>query len=160
MRIDRWPRWAERALRRVFHTYWRFARGMTLGVRGLVLDSDGRVFLVRHSYVAGWHMPGGGVETGESLLDALARELEEEGRIVFAAPPPLFAVYWNRQASPRDHIALFVLRDARQTETPKPNREIVETGFFALDALPEGATQATRRRIAEVLEDRPPSPHW
>src|ERR1700704_7126288 len=71
----------EPALRRVFHLYWRFARGMTLGVRAVVLDADNRVFLVEHSYVAGWHLPGGGVEVGESFRDALGRELIEEGGI-------------------------------------------------------------------------------
>ena len=50
----------EPALRRVLHAYWRFARAMTLGVRALVIDGEGRVFLVKHSYVSGWHLPGGG----------------------------------------------------------------------------------------------------
>ena len=57
----------EPALRRIFHLYWRFARGMTLGVRAVVLDGDDRVFLVKHSYVAGWHLPGGGVEVGQTF---------------------------------------------------------------------------------------------
>ena len=72
----------EPLLRRMFHLYWRIARGMTLGVRGVVLDSGNKVFLVKHSYVAGWHLPGGGVEVGETFMEALTRELAEEGRIV------------------------------------------------------------------------------
>lgn len=45
----------EPVIRRVFHFYARFARGMTLGTRAVVLDGKGHVFLVKHSYVAGWH---------------------------------------------------------------------------------------------------------
>src|SRR6266568_1287488 len=73
-------------LRRALHLYWRFARGLTIGVRGVVLDGSGRVFLVKHSYVEGWHFPGGGVEPGETLRDALEREIVEHG---FFAPRAL-----------------------------------------------------------------------
>src|SRR5438552_18840384 len=71
----------EPMLRRSFHVYWRFARGMTLGVRAVVLDGDKRVFLVKHSYVSGWHLPGGGVEAGEAFVDALRRGWRGEGII-------------------------------------------------------------------------------
>src|SRR5579863_1128415 len=94
----------EPALRRLFHLYWRFARGMTLGVRAVVLDTENRVFLVKHSYISGWHLPGGGVETGETLRGALRRELVEEGRIELAGEPQLFGVYLNSHVSRRDHV--------------------------------------------------------
>ena len=77
----------EPLLRRIFHLYWRFARGMTLGVRAVVLNGENRVFLVKHSYVTGWHLPGGGVEVGETFRDALQRELAEEAGIELSGEP-------------------------------------------------------------------------
>src|SRR5664279_4522436 len=126
----------EPALRQMFHLYWRFARGMTLGVRAVVLDRDNRVFLVKHSYVAGWHLPGGGVEVGESFGDALRRELSEEGRIELSAEPALHGVYFNSHVSRRDHVAVYLVRHFRQDRLPEPNREIVACSFFDAAALP------------------------
>ncbi|HEY1310184.1 MAG TPA: NUDIX domain-containing protein, partial [Pseudolabrys sp.] len=73
MPLDRLRRALEPLIRRLLHFYWRFARGATLGARAIVIDGTGRIFLIKHSYVDGWHLPGGGVETGESFLTALAR---------------------------------------------------------------------------------------
>jgi 8-oxo-dGTP pyrophosphatase MutT (NUDIX family) len=160
MNLQNIRRMFEPALRRVFHLYWRFARGMTLGVRGVVLDGDASVFLVKHSYVSGWHLPGGGVEVGESFRDALARELMEEGRIELLAEPELHGVFFNSYASRRDHVAVYVVRHFRQAGLPEPNREIVACGFFAADALPSDTTEGTRLRIAEVLENREPIATW
>jgi 8-oxo-dGTP pyrophosphatase MutT (NUDIX family) len=150
----------EPVLRRAFHLYWRFARGMTLGVRAVVLDADGRVFLVKHSYVAGWHLPGGGVEVGESIMEALKRELVEEGRIELVGEPALHGMFFNSHVSRRDHVAVFVVRDFRQDRLPEPNREIVATGFFAVTALPDGTTEGTRLRISELLEARTRTATW
>jgi 8-oxo-dGTP pyrophosphatase MutT (NUDIX family) len=147
-------------INRLMHLYWRFARAMTLGVRGLVLDGAGRVFLVRHSYTEGWHLPGGGVEVGETMLEALVRELREEGHIELTTPPVLHGVFFHPVYSRRDHVALYVVRGFRQTATPVPNREIVDTGFFPPDALPAGTTAGTRARITEVLQGRPVAERW
>jgi ADP-ribose pyrophosphatase YjhB (NUDIX family) len=150
----------EPALRRGFHLYWRFARGMTLGVRGLVLDEAGRVFLIRHTYVAGWHLPGGGVEVGESFAEALRRELIEEGRIELLGQPVLHGLFLNSHVSPRDHVAVYVVRSYRQDRSPEPNREIAESGFFPPDALPPDTTLGTKLRIAEVLGGAAPIATW
>ena len=147
-------------MRRVFHLYWRFARGMTLGVRGVVLDADNRVFLVRHSYVSGWHLPGGGVEVGESFLEALRRELMEEGRIELAGEPVLHGVFFNSHVSRRDHVAVYVVRQFQQDRLPEPNHEIVECGFYKANALPAETTKGTRLRIAEVLDGVTPVSTW
>jgi ADP-ribose pyrophosphatase YjhB (NUDIX family) len=150
----------EPVLRRFFHLYWRLARGMTLGVRAVVLDGDNRVFLVKHSYVSGWHLPGGGVETGETFEQALRRELAEEGRIELAGEPALHGVFLNSHVARRDHIAVYLVRQFRQDRSPEPNREIIACGFFDVAALPAETTMGTRLRISEVLEGKAPMATW
>ena len=150
----------EPQLRRAFHLYWLTSRGMTLGVRGVVLDGDDRVFLVRHSYVAGWHLPGGGVEVGETFHEALRRELVEEGRIELTAEPVLHGLFFNSHVSRRDHVAVYIVRHFRQDRLPEPNHEIVECGFYDAGALPAETTRGTRLRIAEVLHGAAPIATW
>ena len=142
------------------HVYWRFSRGLTLGVRAVVLDGEGRVFLIKHAYTKGWHLPGGGVETGETFMQALTRELWEEGRIELTGPPVLHGVFYHPFYSQRDHVTIYVVRAFRQTEMPAPNREIAAHGFFPADALPHDTTAGTQTRIAEVLDGRPAAERW
>lgn len=150
----------EPALRKVFHLYFRFARGMTLGVRAVVLDSDDRVFLVKHTYVSGWHLPGGGVEVGQTFRAALDRELLEEGLIEVRGEPVLLGVFLNRHVSIRDHVIVYIVREFAQRHLPEPNREIAACGFFGADALPDDTTAGTRRRIAEALHGVPVIATW
>jgi 8-oxo-dGTP pyrophosphatase MutT (NUDIX family) len=150
----------EPQLRWVFHLYWRLVRSMTLGVRAVVLDGENKVFLVKHSYVSGWYLPGGGVEVGETFLDALRRELIEEGRIELSDEPVLHGIFLNSHVSRRDHVAVYIVRHFRQDRLPEPNREIVACGFFDVAALPADTTPGTRLRIAEVLDGKPVIATW
>ncbi len=150
----------EPAIRGVLHFYWRFARAMTFGVRAVVLDEANRVFLVKHSYVSGWHLPGGGVEVGETAVQSLTRELAEEGNIVLEGTPQLHGIFFNRRVSRRDHVAVYVVREFRQQGVPRPNSEIVASGFFGLRELPGDTTRGSRARIREVTEGVTPSADW
>lgn len=146
---------------RLFHTYFLLRRPMTLGVRAIVLDESGQsVFLVRHTYVKGWHLPGGGVERGETFMQALIKELREEGHIELTSPPQLYALYKNAHVSKRDHVALYICRNFRQTKQRQPDREIAEARFFPLADLPEGVTKATIRRLREISLDKQPDELW
>src|SRR5260370_2497026 len=160
MTLQGWRKMLEPALRRSFDLYWRFARGMTVGVRAVVLDGEDRIFLVKHSYVSGWHLPGGGVEVGETFGDALRRELMEEGRIEMLGEPVLHGVFLNSHVSRRDHVAVYLVRQFRQERPPEPNREIVACGFFDPSGVPWATTKGTRLRISEVLENLPPISTW
>jgi ADP-ribose pyrophosphatase YjhB (NUDIX family) len=146
---------------RLFHLFFLFRRPMTLGARGLVFDrAANAVFLIEHTYMPGWQLPGGGVETGETMLEALERELREEGNIELTGAPRLVSIHQNRHASRRDHVGLYLVEEFRQTAPKQPDMEIKAAGFFPLDALPENTTAGTRRSIEEVLGGAEPSQWW
>lgn len=136
-----------------------FGRRMTLGARAAMIDGR-RIFLIRHTYVPGWHMPGGGVEPGETFAQSVEREVVEETGHRLTAPAELFGIYLNAEISRRDHVALFVCRNFEKEREFRPNHEIAEAGWFDIDALPEGVGRGTRRRIAEIFEGVDRSDIW
>lgn len=125
-------------------------RPLTMGVRAAVFDAEGRIFLVRHTYVPGWYMPGGGVEAGETVYETLERELAEEGNLVLSEPAELYGIYHNKWTNRRDHVVFFICRNVTQRDARNPDMEIAEAGFFETGALPDGITLATRCRLEEL----------
>jgi ADP-ribose pyrophosphatase YjhB (NUDIX family) len=104
-------------------------------------------------------MPGGGVERHETMEQALEKELREEGNLAISGRPQLFHVYFNNRTSKRDHVVFYRV-EVTQTAPRKPDLEIVESGFFPVDALPAGTTKATYRRLKELEGVEPPSNYW
>ena len=131
------------------HSWFRLVRSMTLGARVLATNDAGQVCLIRHTYTPGWHLPGGGVERGESCLQAAIKEAREEAGLLVEAPDMLLAsLHTNFLNMPGDHIAVYHAR--RWTSVPTNNAlEIADCGWFSPDGLPEGTTRGTRNRIAE-----------
>jgi ADP-ribose pyrophosphatase YjhB (NUDIX family) len=143
--------WHHRLVWKTLKTYSWVRNARTLGVRGLVLDGDGRVALVLHTYIDRWYLPGGGVKRSEGFGEALARELKEEIGLTDFRVERVLGVYRNTREFRDDHVVVFVVR------TIKPNPpiraadafEIEQARWFALDDLPADLSPATARRIAE-----------
>ncbi len=148
----------------VYHRAAELARTgrwpLTIGVRIIVRDEASRVLLVRHTYTPGWHFPGGAVDKRETAADAAVRELREEALIEATKAPRLVGIYLSLTQKKSDHILFYEAGEWR-TAAGKPRPlEIAETGFFPADALPEGTTGGTRRRLAELSGAAAQSARW
>ncbi len=147
-------------------------RGVSLGVRVVILNAEGAVYLVRHSYMRGWYLPGGGVERRETALEAAKREVAEEAGIKVTGAVELHGVFLNDGYMVPDHICCYIVRDGQwayqgrsgpegaSSNGASGDGEIVEGAFFAIDALPDGTTAATRARILEIIHQNPIDDRW
>ena len=128
-----------------------------LGVVGLVLDDQGRVLLVRHSYNPGWRLPGGGVGRGEPPAQAVLRELQEEVGLAGG-----LADFVSLQSRGAGWVTMVVAlyRVTGGAVNFHPNLEIREICFADPRHPPEGTTPATLRRLAEFTGAVTPSPYW
>jgi 8-oxo-dGTP pyrophosphatase MutT (NUDIX family) len=137
---------------KVRHAWWFVARPRSLGVLALVVDENGNVLLVEHTYRSGWYLPGGGVHKKEGLDDALRRELREEVGVAPTAEPRLHGVYWNFREGKSDYVVVFAV-EQWQRQAVK-SLEIENSGFFPPNGLPEDTSEPAKRRIAELAAGR------
>lgn len=156
MELTRW----QRLRTRVFLFAVGIKRRMTLGTRTMLVDGN-RVFLIRHTYMPGWHFPGGGVEPNETAEASAAREVMEETGYRVTGRMQLFGFYHNlNETTNRDHVALFVCREFDQLHEFKRNFEIAEAAWFDIAALPEGVNPGSARRIEEVFGGKAANATW
>ena len=83
------------------------------------------LLLVRTSYRAGWHLPGGSVRRGETPEEAARRELAEETGLTATAllPVGVACTNWDER---RDRIHFFELRLVTRPKLRLDNREVIE----------------------------------
>jgi ADP-ribose pyrophosphatase YjhB (NUDIX family) len=147
-----------RSVYSLLRLYWKIARPTVLGVRALVIR-DGKVLLIRHTYIDGWYLPGGGVEKRESFRNAIIRELKEEVGIN-ASDLKLFGLYHTTKHGKNDHVALFVAENFAKENSQSNDPEIAEAKWFLLSDLPNETTPSSRRRIQEYISKSPPAHDW
>ena len=124
-----------------------------VGVGALIVDPHGQVFLARRGRLAKnerglWEFPGGSVEFGETLAQALQREMLEEYGIQIQVGP-LLDVFDHILPDEGQHwvsptyLCEIVSGEPRILEPEKCS----ETGWFSLDEIPADLTVITRNNL-------------
>ncbi len=121
---------------------------MKISAFGAIFDDQGRILCVKRNYGdRTWTVPGGGIEDGESPLQAAQREAYEETGCRVEVKH-LIGVY----CSPwMDDYVLFFQCKILGCDGWQPNAEIVEVGYFQQDALPQPMKVRTATRIYDAF---------
>lgn len=120
----------------------------TVGVFASIVDIHGRMLCVKQNTGSRkWTLPGGRMETGESPIEALVREVHEEtGYHVEIGD--LIGVY---SMPAKDNVVLSFVAHIVGRSPWRPTGEIAEIGFFGRDELPQPMRQRTRERIDDAF---------
>ena len=144
-----------RLLLRVGHRlrkgWWKASRRQRNSVSVIAIDAERRVFLVRHSYGSGrWSLPGGGLGVGEDPEACARREMLEE--LGCALEQVELVAQFDEVLYGAPHRA-FVFT-ARFVGEPRPDgREVIETGWFGLEAVPPDLVSFAAFRLKLAFPD-------
>ena len=139
-------RLAMTSIHRVRRWGWRHFKSHGPGVQAIVWTERQTVVLVRHSYMPGWHLPGGGRKRGETPLQAVIRELEEEIGLKSWHTIRHLEDVTETSGNRTHHIGVFSLTGVDYL--PRWSLEIAAVEEFDSARLPANAAVA-RRRLAQ-----------
>ena len=130
----------------------------TVGARALIINEENKILLVKHTYRKYWYIPGGGVKAGETVLQALARELKEEVGLTIQEEPKMLGVYFNRFQGANDYPVVYIITKFTLQNTY--SFEIEQTQWFPLKNLPLDISPGTLRRVKEYLGENKKMEQW
>ncbi|AXG82635.1 NUDIX hydrolase [Streptomyces paludis] len=119
-----------------------------MSVAGVIVDDHGRALLIKRRDNGHWEPPGGVVEAGETLLDALQREVLEETGIKIALPAALTGAYKNMTGL----IVSLVFRCQAIEGEPTTGDETKALRWVTRDELGELADEAYAIRVLDALD--------
>lgn len=136
-------------LYKIYRLSWKITKPQTIGVRA-ILTKEKKILLVKHTYSNQWFLSGGGLKKGETLEQAIKRELDEELGVKLKNLH-LFGAYHNFFEGKKDYIIVFQSDDFSLPN--KTDIEIETYAFFDINHLPEETSAGTRKRILELIEN-------
>lgn len=153
---------ANKLLHRAIRTYWKLAKPTTFGARAIVIGPDGSVLLIRHTYIDGWYLPGGGLKRGEAAHSGILREIREEVGLDKCRVDEVHGVFHSNREHKSDHIVVYIVRNDASGSVPNSLQasEVAEALWFPLDRLPENVSPATLRRLREFEEGKTSFGDW
>jgi 8-oxo-dGTP diphosphatase len=123
--------------------------GRRVGAAAVILDRNGRILLVRHTYgQLNWELPGGASEPGESIVETVVREIREEVGVA-ASAQSLTGIYFDAEKDAHHFVFRCALEDEAEPEPSSP--EISECAYWPADSLPRPLSDFTARRIGDAL---------
>ena len=130
----------------------KIGTGPFLTVDGIIEYRQGIVMIERSNPPSGWALPGGFVDYGESVEEAVAREVKEETSLDFVNFKQ-FKVYSQGDRDPRFHTVSVVFIGEGKGSL-KADSDAKEAGVFKLDSLPEKIAFDHRKVIEDYIQSR------
>lgn len=132
-------------------------RRPVVGIAAAARAPDGRWLLIRRTDTGEWALPGGTLEWGERLRDAIARELGEEAGVDVIELGAVSGVYSDPDRDQRFH-AVTVVVHARVSEPLRPPvnpMEVAEVGLFEAGELPQRLAHGMTRMLDDAVGGTP-----
>lgn len=131
-----------------------------VGAGAVIVDQEGRVFLAKRGREAGnerhkWEFPGGGVEFGEKLEDALVREVMEEYGFSIEVEELLDVVNHIIPEEKQHWISpTFLCRYKGGAPQIREPHKCEQIGWFSVDEIPESELTLASRKSLESLRKK------